>query len=148
MRVTEDMKLEGISLVHCNSQTNKTGIIKIILVKVTAAKWWMPGYGPVDSRAVQLNFTRFNSSITITYWFKVTAAATEELPGLGPHLVRGWCSRIYWKLHCEHGDSSLGISLPAEPIFRWLIVRKRVRLSLTTQYDAAVIVKFVNPDER
>ncbi len=22
------------------------------------------------------------------------------------------------ELHCEHGDSSLGISLPAEPIFR------------------------------
>ncbi len=48
----------------------------------------------------------------------------------------------FYEVCCEHHDnSSWEISLPREMIFRWLIVRKRVRLSFMTQYNAVVIQK-------
>ncbi len=43
------------------------------------------------------------------------------------------------KLCCENGNSSLGTNLHPELTFRWPIVRKRVRLNLMMQYDAAVM---------
>ncbi len=80
--------------------------------------------------------------ILLPLWARVRVMVMGiRVVGLG--LGLGFLKGVSVELHCEHDDSLIGgkYSLPAEPTFRWLIVRKRGGLSLMTQHDAAVIQK-------